>query len=166
MKPIDFLPGYLAGDDGYIYSLHPKTRSSAIPSTPRKLKGKIDASSGYFSVHLGTKRYTVHRLICHAFHGPQPIGMEACHGVEGKLENRPENICWGTRSKNLGSDKRRDGTSNEGQRNGRSKLTIEKVEAIRHPDNSDFTQEELAHLHGVSQHQISTVLNYKSWKNI
>lgn len=44
----------------------------------------------------------VHRLVCEAFHGPKPTSAhEVLHGDENGLNNRQENLCWGTRKENL-----------------------------------------------------------------
>jgi hypothetical protein len=43
----------------------------------------------------------VHQLVCEAFHGPCPAGLETLHEDENGLNNRPENLRWGTRKENL-----------------------------------------------------------------
>jgi len=43
----------------------------------------------------------VHQLVCEAFHGPCPPGMETLHLDENGLNNRAENLRWGTRKENL-----------------------------------------------------------------
>jgi hypothetical protein len=44
----------------------------------------------------------VHRLVCEAFHGPAPEGKNVViHENENALDNRPENIRWGTQKENL-----------------------------------------------------------------
>ena len=66
-------------------------------------------SSGYRSVgltrHPGGKPQTqlVHRLVCQAFHGdpPSPEHTDVRHLNGDKLDNRAENLAWGTRSENM-----------------------------------------------------------------
>jgi hypothetical protein len=44
----------------------------------------------------------VHQLVCEAFHGPKPFdGAVVIHLDENALNNRPENLRWGTQKENL-----------------------------------------------------------------
>ena len=43
----------------------------------------------------------VHVLVCEAFHGPRPDGLEARHLNGDQLDNRADNLAWGTRSRNM-----------------------------------------------------------------
>ena len=52
-----------------------------------------------FNRRLGNIK--VHRAVCEAFHGPCPVGLETLHLDEDGLNNRPENLRWGTRKENL-----------------------------------------------------------------
>jgi len=48
------------------------------------------------------KNVSVHTLVLEAFVGPCPPGEEALHADDNPANNRwPENLSWGTRSKNL-----------------------------------------------------------------
>ena len=52
----------------------------------------------------GHKTRKVHRLVCEAFHGPAPKGMNVCMHIDENAENnRPENLRWGTQKENLQS---------------------------------------------------------------
>jgi len=66
------------------------------------LKTQIQ-SNGYESVNLTvagkTYKRWVHRMICQAFLGPA-VGREACHNNGVSLDNRLENLRWGTRREN------------------------------------------------------------------
>lgn len=42
-----------------------------------------------------------HRLICEAFHGPCPNGMECIHIDEDASNNKPTNLKWGTHKENM-----------------------------------------------------------------
>lgn len=44
---------------------------------------------------------TVHSLVASAFLGPRPAGMEARHLDGNHLNNRVENLKWGTHSENM-----------------------------------------------------------------
>lgn len=80
-------------------------------------KGRIlkqsPATGGHLTVSLCNRKQKtrfVHQLVCEAFIGPCPDGMEVCHGPNGKLDNSISNLRYGTRSDNE-KDKIRDGTS-------------------------------------------------------
>lgn len=61
------------------------------------------ASHKYRSVYnrrLGNLK--IHRLVCEAFHGPPPFdGAVVLHLDENGLNNKPENLKWGTQKENL-----------------------------------------------------------------
>jgi len=57
----------------------------------------------YGTAHRG-KNYKIHRLICEAFHGAPPFPRAVViHINEDALDNRPENLRWGTQKENLNS---------------------------------------------------------------
>ncbi len=44
----------------------------------------------------------IHRLVCEAFHGPAPFDRAVViHLDENALNNKPENLRWGTQKENL-----------------------------------------------------------------
>ncbi|QDP54003.1 MAG: putative uncharacterized HNH endonuclease [Prokaryotic dsDNA virus sp.] len=48
----------------------------------------------------------VHQLVCEAFHGPKPFETAVViHKDEDALNNRPENLKWGTQKENLNAPK-------------------------------------------------------------
>lgn len=49
----------------------------------------------------GNQTPAVHILVAEAFHGPRPPGMEVRHLNGVKLDNRAENLRWGTDSENM-----------------------------------------------------------------
>lgn len=47
----------------------------------------------------------VHRLVCEAFHGPKPFeGAVVIHIDEDALNNRPENLKWGSMRENMNGE--------------------------------------------------------------
>jgi len=71
------------------------------------------SKDGYLHVWLCREniryQYRVSRLVALTFHGPCPEGMECRHLDGDKLNNKPSNLAWGTRSENT-YDKVRHGT--------------------------------------------------------
>lgn len=120
VRPEEWRP--VLGYEGY-YEVSSSGRVRSLPRTaPRRVKGAVPVrgrvltaypdSHGYPSVKLSRdgaqRRRPVHVLVCEAWHGPRPDGMEARHLDDDKTNTAPENLRWGTRSENV-RDRRRNG---------------------------------------------------------
>lgn len=158
-------PGYLAGDDGNIYSsvYHGKKPGES----PRKLKPGRQVN-GYMIVNpvVAGKPITsrVHSLVCEAFHGPRPEGMDCSHLDDDKGNNRPDNLCWETP---LANQRRRhaNGIDDRGSRNSRASLTLEQVRDCRRMLNQGMSTVEVAAHFGCSRPVISRVKNQRRYQN-
>lgn len=167
-RSIASFPTYEAGSDGTIRRTE----------TQRVLSAAVERN-GYLKVSLydgkGNSRW-VHRLVCEAFHGEMPAPkMDAAHSNHIRSDNRPENLSWKTRSENEG-DKRENGTSNSGARNGMSILSEGDVATIRAagaalPRSSGGARIKkgsllpLAERFGVTTSCIRQILNNRLWKS-
>lgn len=125
------------------------------------------STNGHYTVSLRkdgcTRKYKVSVLVLTAFDGPRPDGdIHAAHVNGDKTDNRLSNLSWKTRVENE-ADKVRHGTSNRGERQGRSKLTWEKVRTIRQRAGSE-AQRALAAEFGVHQQTISAIVAGRTWK--
>lgn len=137
----------------------------------RRVKGGIlagtDDGQGYRQVNLSRdgecRPRRVYRLVLEAFVGPCPPGMEALHGPAGQKDDSVTSLCWGTDLQNQ-QDRSRDGTDNNGERNGQAKLTTAQALAIlsRKGENQRFLAEE----YHVSQSHISMIQNGKVWRSL
>ena len=92
------LPASNAGmPNGSERSYHPK------PTYGYKMKASKTARHMYFG--LANRKFgnmKIHRLVCEAFHGPAPFSRAVViHLDEDALNNRPENLRWGTQKENL-----------------------------------------------------------------
>lgn len=68
--------------------------------TTRAKKGVKHVYKGYVYKGVGTVK--VHQLVCEAFHGPKPFERAVVlHKDEDGLNNREENLRWGTQKENL-----------------------------------------------------------------
>src|SRR6185312_14244048 len=102
-KPIPGYPFYEVSDCGRVRSTareaHGRTYRSIVLS-PRR------SNSGYLLVNLRDAKgerqtRTVHTLVLAAFSGPRPPGQEARHLNDDQLDNRAENLVWGTKAENV-----------------------------------------------------------------
>lgn len=107
---------------------------------------------------------TASRLMCIFAHGEPPTPRhEAAHscGNGNKGCVNPLHLYWATPAENH-SDKIKHGTTNRGERQGRSKLTEENVLQIRQMIGSK-TQAAIAKMYGVDQSTISDIRRRKRW---
>lgn len=118
--------------------------SYARPCQGRILRQAVCDRAGHVSVHLGKycRGIPVHQLVMLAFHGFPPPGMEAMHLNGNPVDNRPENLQYGTHSQNM-IDMYRNGK-------GPLKLTPEEVRQIRFGLYCGWSYHELAAMYGVS----------------
>lgn len=126
------------------------------------LKGRPN-SKGYLRVCIGKKFMFIHRLVAEKWI-PNPDNKEQVNHKDGnKLNNSANNLEWVSNKQN-----RTHAVDNflhlQGEDCPYSKLNWEIVEYIRkNPDN--LTQKELGEKFGVARTTISSVVNYRTWKN-
>lgn len=110
-----------------------------IPRPVHETILKTNSRRGYKGVTLRagqrSKCATVHRLVCEAFHGPCPEGMQAAHLNGDKTDNRAENLKWVTPKENMAHQEMH-GTKTRGEKAGRSKLFPDQVLNIRERDSA------------------------------
>ena len=121
--------------------------------------------SGYFVTNILYKTISVHKLVLEAFFGLCPKGMECRHLNGNSLDNRIENLCWGTHMENM-RDSINHGTTPKGERNGSCKLSKCQVRMIRNQRFEGMSTRELSKAYNVSKAQIQRIINYERWKHI
>lgn len=113
MNPIPTFDGYLASEEGEVFS----DRSGELRKLSRRNnKGYLVVN---FTVGSGAEKYRhrmpVHRAVAMAFHGVPPIDKPlCCHRNGDSLDNRPGNLYWGNHRDNL-KDARGHGTYGAGE---------------------------------------------------
>lgn len=147
-------PDYEASSEGQI-----RRCGKLKPQKPHLIEGK------YLRVHLyGRARARVNRLVCEAFHGKPPSGEhEAAHNDGDHGNNRAANLRWATHQENE-DDKLLHGTLRRGERQGRAKLTEQKVREIRALVGTP--QRILAAKFGVCQRTICVILTRRGWTHV
>jgi hypothetical protein len=115
------IPGW---EDYYEVSNHGEIRSlDRVVTDGKVFRGKPKAlklgNNGYVHTSLyrgGQAKYsTVHRLVMLTFVGPRPVGHDICHRNGVRVDNRVENLYYGTRSEN-NLDKRAHGTDHNAKK--------------------------------------------------
>ena len=126
------------------------------------LKGQKN-SKGYLRVCIGKKFMFIHRLVAEKY-VPNPNNKDQVNHKDGnKLNNSADNLEWVSNQENR-NHAVKDFLHLQGEDCSYSKLDWEKVEYIRtNPDH--LLQRELAELFGVARTTISSVVNYRTWKN-
>jgi hypothetical protein len=160
------------GDDGSVWSCRLIGRKPGIGSAWRKLKLGTH-SSGHKLVTLqvdgvGVPRY-VHQLVLEAFVGPCPSGKICRHFPDpNPANNNLNNLQWGTWEENNGIDKVLNGTSNQGERCGTSKLTTNDVLDILANVSSNVKgmKAKMARKHNVSPATISDIIAKRTWTHV
>ena len=150
-QPIPGFDGYEASSEG------------RIRSPRRVLKGWMGGRYREVAIFGKTKR--VHRLVAAAFHGEPKPGMQALHRDDNPLNNKAENIYWGTPKQNM-EDRAAHGNMPVGEDHKCSKLTAEQVLEIRHLAERGVFQKEIARDFGISQPQVSDIFNRKCWAHL
>lgn len=107
----------------------------------------------------------IHRLLLLAFVGPKPDGLVTRHLNGNPLDNRLENLCYGTYAENR-ADAKSHGTERRGSSHVNAKLTEEQVAEIRRlKATSAVTYRELSERFGVSAGVLCNIVSGKRWKH-
>lgn len=163
-------PNYGISKEGRIWSIARLVNGRQYGGEWIKPPSKLDE---YYRPRLtdiygNRKKTLVHILVCRAYHGEKP-GPEyiVCHGHKTKKSDcRAISIRWGTSKENSGPDRRRDGTSANGEQNSNAKLTKEDVFAILKLIDSGVTQVEIAKIYKVEKNTINRINTGKNWGSL
>lgn len=142
---------YSAGDDGRIYR-------GDQPLKP----WRGGYGQQYEMVSAGEQRKAyVHRLVCEAFYGSAPEGLLEVRHLDGdSLNNRPENLDWGTKEQNAADRSSHGRASREAHPAG--KLT-EAAVAEMHALRGSMTRPAMAARFGVAKGTVDDVLDGRTW---
>lgn len=161
MKAIPKYEGYYADEKGYIYS----TRSGNLYRLSQIMH------KGYYHVHIRRSepvarwlKFPVHQLILFAYVGERPADMECRHLNGNALDNRLENLCWGTKKENA-ADAMRHGTAvclNYGEHAIGAKLSDKQVREMRALFMQGYKQKDLAKRFNISQRHVNDIVNFRT----
>lgn len=108
------------------------------------------------------KTVKVHALVAAAFLGPKPEGTWVLHGPNGKKDNSPSNLYYGTPQQNS-MDKWRDGTVRIGEIHHKSKLKADDILAIRQLHSNGTTMADIAKIYQVNKSAIQKIIAKINW---
>ena len=130
-------------------------------------------TTGYGRVRFRGRKRAAHRVVYEAVHGPIPEhdshhGMCVCHTCDVRHCVNPEHLFLGTQADNV-LDMVRKGRmvtpDRRGARNGRAKLTVDEVRAIRAARGLE-TQRETGARFGVSNQLVSRIQAGAAWTHL
>lgn len=163
-KKIGGFPLYEVSNMGRVRSWNSFGRASGTKVKNPKILCLALCSDGRVRVRLGRKGgFRISTLVCEAFHGEKPDGMECCHNNGNPTDNRAINLRWDTRSGNH-ADKLIHGTHSRGEKHGESKLTKKDVLKIKKLASSGLSQRKIAKTFSISQQHVSRLVNGKRWE--
>jgi len=165
------IDGYRFGSDGSAQSCW-EGSGPASHKTDRWHDLALNLGTGRKYLRICVKRrgrrikVDLHPLVCEAFWGSCPPGLECCHKDDNPLNNAADNLGWGSRHQNI-ADRRRNGIQPLGEQCYQARLTTAKVKSIRERYAAGgVTMEQLAIEHGVSVQHISGIINRTRWKHV
>ncbi|MDJ0489126.1 HNH endonuclease [Rhodococcus qingshengii] len=163
--PVRDFPGYEVDRQGAVWSCVHNWRGYGR----RQITPTTD-TYGYAKVRLSINgkrtKVPVARLVAEAFHGLRPTpDHQICHVDGNKLNNRAENLRWGTAKENA-ADRDSHGTTARGERDGFAKLTDSKVKEIRRLTADGVPGARIAPLMGVDKATIYRIQRGEGWTHV
>jgi hypothetical protein len=131
--------GYAAGNDGSVWVCYPNNRHTTILKWRRLKEHRTASGYLYANVrqpHTGNIRFrSIAPMVCEAFHGPRPKGLDCCHNDGTRDNNVPNNLRWDTVKGNM-QDAIREGrfvgrVGQRGETGSQAKLSNTDVQEIR-----------------------------------
>jgi hypothetical protein len=145
VSPIPNFPGYFATDEGQILSY----KRGVARIRQAHLSGSRYLILSLWNNGVATNR-SVHSLVLEAFVGPRPTPLHQVRHLNGiRIDNRLENLAWGTASENA-NDRKDHGTQVLGSRVGTNQLTEQDVINLRQEIVAGATLNRLAMRYNVN----------------
>lgn len=188
-KPIPGFPDYAASDQGRIRREVPDYRGRVGHILKQSMPGRY----AFVTLYIDGEpvNVSVHRVICHTFHGDPPSASHhAAHDNGDRKNNRANNLAWKTPAENE-ADKIRHGTSRKGlssavplerrargathgrntkpegtargERAGRAKLTEAKIVAIRKDPRA---RKVIASQYGITVTMVGYIKRGLAWAHV
>lgn len=120
---------------------------------------------GYEQLCIEKRQYFVHVLVLETFSGPRPDKADTRHLDDIKLNNKLDNLVWGTRAENL-ADGFANGRYPRGEKHYASKLTEENVLEIRRLRLEGWSVPKLAKRYGVDYTIAYGIIKGTRWRHV
>lgn len=147
--------------DRFFRRIGKKTAAGCIPWTGWTLQGY-----GVFSTSNGNEKWRAPRFAYTLMYGPIPPGLHVLHKCDNPICVNPAHLFLGTNADNA-ADKVAKGRQTKGSDIVHSKLSEETVREIRRRYALGTTsQYKLAKEYGVTQSNVSRLVNVTRWKHI
>lgn len=165
-RPVVNFPHYEVSSWGRIRRVISNTCSRAGTI----LDGHV-GSHGYRTLNVtvngSRKTLKFHRVVCEAFHGPQPSKVHVvAHNDGDRLNNSADNLRWATTRENH-ADRYGHGTNPAGSRNGRANLCEAQVAEIRRLyAKGNVTTYWLADQYEVYPTTVQKIIKRETWKHV
>jgi hypothetical protein len=163
-RPVKGFPDYEISNDG-----RARRVTGGMGATPGRELKPIVSHNGYhrFALVRGgkVKVRQAHRLVAQAFIGDPPFkGALVLHWDGNPVNNRVENLRWGTQKENC-ADRDRHGRTCRGVRHSRqaAKLTAKQVVETK---AASGLQREIAERYGIRQSQVSRIKSGVRWAHV
>ena len=166
-KVLPWLPDYDISEAGEVRRIT-RPRKGIGRSRELPYKMKHSTRSGYPAVNLclpdgSTSFQSVHRLVCEAFHGPQPTPKHGVAHNDGNAKNcSMYNLRWATQKENI-ADSAQHGTKPVGEMVGGSKLKSSDIIEIRSRRENGEIYRTIAESFGVTIAAIHCICARKTW---
>ncbi len=172
LKEIPNLNGeFYAGNNRHIYRMFYRGKKLEIPKMLKEWK----RGNKYLyacprmkgSPRNKDQKAMVHRLVLQAFCGPMPKEAQVARHLDGNpLNNKPENLKWGTYCENE-ADKREHGRIMSGTRHHHAKLTEEAIKIIRASIPFGLWEtNNAAKVFGVGRSLIAAIARGNGWNHV
>lgn len=167
-KPIKDYEGlYEISNYGRIKSLSRKSKTKIIKD--EKILKTFKRHTGYIQAKLSkkSKLYNpiVSRIVAEAFLEKPSYKCVTNHIDCVRDNNHVDNLEWISQSQNTRYAFLKGNKSQKGEKNNRSKLTMEKVNEIRKfkQNNDHLSQQEIADHFNLKRENVKDIINYKTW---
>ena len=154
IMPIDGIPNAYISIDGKVWR-NGKEKTIFV--------GRSGYKQCVFSINNKTINRLIHRLLLEAFVCKCPEGKEGLHINGNPLDNRLENLRWGTRKENV-QDAILHGTATIGTKNKQAKFNKQDLENVALMKDKGFTRKEIAEHFSVSITTINRIFNGQTYK--
>ncbi len=155
---------HAAGTDGTCWTRMVRGKKPRIGPHWRQLNPKPNGD-GYKEIKVCGRRTYFHQAVLTTFRGPAPAGTECRHLDGNPLNNRLDNLEWGTRKENC-QDTVAHGRSLRGERSKQAKIDREQVLEIRQLYQAGMTMDEIAAVFKLTQQGVSNIVRGKTWPHI